>query len=96
MGSKEQLITGSHAVDNELHVLVETLMGFFDRIEHWGLEPGFFSQRALLVHVGAANHLDAEVVVELFGSFNLHRQHVGHALEIALVAVHDDYLMILV
>ena len=54
----------------------------------------FFRELPLLVHVGASDELDAQVVVGFLAGAHLHRDHILHALEVALVAVHDNDFII--
>lgn len=48
---------------------------------------------ALLVHVGAADELHAKVEVEDAARVNFHRDHVLHAGQVVLEAVHDRHTL---
>ena len=50
----------------------------------------FLGELPLLVHVGPSDELDTKVEVGFLAGAYLHRDHVGHPLQVALVAVHDN------
>jgi hypothetical protein len=85
-----------HVLDDVLHAVIVTLMSAFNVIPDWGLVALLGSQSALLIHIGAADQLDAQVVIESLGGSDLHGDYGGHALSVALVAVHNDYLVAVV
>jgi len=53
-------------------------------------------QSSLLIHVSATNELDSDVVAGFFGGAHLHGDSRGHALQVALITVHDNVLLSLV
>ena len=72
-----------------LHGFVVALVGVFDAVPHRRLDTLFCCQLALLIHVGAADQLDSQIEVVGVGSAHFHWDDLAHALEVALVAVHD-------
>jgi hypothetical protein len=91
--SKEKYVFWLHRLDDSLHVVVVTLVGRIDVVPDWRLHVISFGELALLVHVCSTDELDTEVEAKGLRCLYFTRNHVGHALHVALVTVHDDGLV---
>lgn len=94
-GNKHQAL-GSGSADGRRQALVVAGVGVLEVLAHWGLQTNLGGQFSLFSHVGASDQFKAEVVSHLFGAFDFVGNDLSHSLEVALVAVQDDALVVLV
>ena len=57
---------------------------------HRRLVASLFCKIAFLVHICPSNQLDAQIKAELFRGFDFKWDYFNHALQILLVAIHND------
>ena len=69
-------------------------MSLINLIPDWRVLVLISSQASLLHHVGSANELDAHVEVQVLARADLHRDDLLHALQVALVAIHDRHTVV--
>ena len=85
-----------HLRQQVLQVGVVTHVGVLNGIPHWGLSTFIGCEISFFIHVGSSDQFDAEVEAKHLGSLNFHGDGVGHSLEVALIAIHDDDFLVLV
>jgi len=88
-GNQQKRVFGK-VVNDVSHALVIADMSIFYRVPNWRFVVMFLSEFALLVHVGTPDEFDTQVVAKNFGSCDFMVDDLGHALEVALVPIHDD------
>ena len=86
----EEGVGGSHFAENVTHSVIVASVGVLEGVPDGRLLAVLGRKLALFVHVGAADELDAQVEVEGLRGLDLHGNHVCHALQVALVAVHNN------
>ena len=92
----EKHILAVHVFNYVLHAFVVAVVGLFNVIPDWRFNSSFLGKVSLFEHVGAPNELDAEVESKDLGCLHFHWDCMCHALEVALVAVHDNDFVALV
>ena len=94
-GDEEHVLLG-HVADDVLHRVVVAGMSVLDAVPDWGLKAILGGEGPLLIHIGATDQLDAEVEAEGGAGAHFHGDEGPHALQVALIAVHNDHLVLLV